>query len=173
MALSRLSSEYAGLHVQPSGPVSIPSPRSPLASIWSISVENQAASVLVIDDQAEVRQAVRIPLEMAGFDVVEACNGKQGLEQYRSSPADLVIADLLMPDTGGLEVILELTSEFPTVKVLAITGGVGGCDFLELAHLFGACRLLRKPFTSEELLQAVWELVEAEGLPPVHVNIEA
>jgi len=55
-------------------------------------------SILVVDDEDQIRQLIRDTLEQAGYDVQEARDGKQGLERYRAKPADLVIMDILMPD---------------------------------------------------------------------------
>ena len=60
-------------------------------------------SVLVVDDQEQVRQLIRETLEQAGYEVEEARDGKEGVERYRAKSPDLVIMDLLMPDQDGLE----------------------------------------------------------------------
>jgi YesN/AraC family two-component response regulator len=57
-------------------------------------------------------------LEDAGYEVYEAANGRQGLERFRTHPANLVITDLEMPEMYGLEVILELTRAFLDMKVM-------------------------------------------------------
>jgi len=114
-------------------------------------------SVLVVDDEDQIRQLIRETLEQAGYDVQEASNGKQGLEQYRSKPADLVIMDILMPDQDGLESIMTLRREFPASRVIAITGGsdmIGILNFLDVAKMLGARRTLQKPFDMQTLLDA-------------------
>lgn len=94
-------------------------------------------------------------LNKAGYDVTEARNGEEGLRKFRLSPADLVITDLLMPERDGLEVTKALHREWPTVKIIAITGASGDANFLDAAKLLGAHRNMLKPFTGEALLQAV------------------
>ncbi|MEK7725854.1 MAG: response regulator [Nitrospirota bacterium] len=114
-------------------------------------------SVLVVDDEDQIRQLIRETLEQAGYDVQEASNGKQGLERYRTTPADLVIMDILMPDQDGLESIMTLRREFPASRVIAITGGsdmIGILNFLDVAKMLGARRTLQKPFDMQTLLDA-------------------
>lgn len=117
-------------------------------------------SVLVVDDEDQVRQLIRETLELAGYDVEEACDGKEGLERYRTKPADLVIMDILMPDQDGLESIMTLHREFPQSRVIAITGGsdtIGILNFLDAAKMLGAQRTLKKPFDVKTLVDVVAE----------------
>ena len=114
-------------------------------------------SVLVVDDEDQIRQLIRETLEQSGYEVEEASNGKQGLERYRAKPADLVIMDILMPDQDGLESIMTLRREFPASRVIAITGGsdmIGILNFLDVAKMLGARRTLQKPFDMQTLLDA-------------------
>ncbi|NGZ09977.1 MAG: response regulator [Nitrospira sp. LK70] len=115
-------------------------------------------SVLVIDDQDQVRQVIREILEQAGYEVDEAGNGKEGLDRYRTRSTDLVIMDILMPDQDGLETIMTLRREFPDVRVIAMTGGsntIGLLNFLDIAKMLGARRTLQKPFDLNVLLDTV------------------
>ncbi len=115
-------------------------------------------SVLVVDDDDQVRQLIRETLEQAGYGVQDARDGKEGLERYRVKPTDLVIMDILMPDQDGLESIMTLRREFPTSRVIAITGGsdmIGILNFLDVAKMLGARRTLQKPFEMKTLLDAV------------------
>ncbi len=112
-------------------------------------------TILVIDDEEQVRSLLRQALTGAGYEVVEAGNGRQGLDRYREAPTDLVITDILMPDEDGLEATLQLTREFPEVKIIAMTGGSGNTNFLDVAKLFGARKTLSKPFELARLLEAV------------------
>jgi CheY-like chemotaxis protein len=114
-------------------------------------------SILVVDDEDQIRQLIRDTLEQAGYEVQEARDGKEGLDQYRSRPADLVIMDILMPDQDGLESIMTLRREFPAARVIAITGGsdmIGILNFLDVAKMLGARRTLQKPFEMKTLLDA-------------------
>ena len=110
----------------------------------------------MIDDEAPIRALVSTVLQSAGRDVAEASTGREGLVLYRQRPANLVMVDMLMPELNGLDTILELTREFLDVKVIAMSGGVGGDQsMLNTASLLGARQSLRKPFEIRKLLNAV------------------
>jgi CheY-like chemotaxis protein len=119
--------------------------------------KKRMSSVLVVDDEDQIRQLIRETLTQAGYQVTEARDGKDALQQYRLSPTDLVIMDILMPDQDGLESITTLKHEFPNVKIIAITGGsdmIGILNFLDVAKMLGAHRTLQKPFDMKTLIEA-------------------
>ncbi|HEY6083899.1 MAG TPA: response regulator [Nitrospira sp.] len=114
-------------------------------------------SILIVDDEEQIRQLIRTTFEEAGYRVAEASNGKEALAQYRVAPTDLVVTDILMPDQDGLECISTLRRESPNVKIIAITGGsdiIGVLGFLDVAKMLGAHRTLQKPFEMKTLLDA-------------------
>ena len=113
------------------------------------------ATILVIDDQAPIRALLRVALEDAGYEVLEASNGRLGLELYREKSADLIITDVVMPEMNGLELMLELTRSFLNVKVIAISGGLESEGGLNVAKLLGARQTFHKPLDMGELLSAV------------------
>ena len=124
--------------------------------------------ILLIDDDALGRDMLRQMLERAGYDVVEAASGREGLQQYQATAIDLIITDILMPDQDGLEIILELRRLVPEAKIIAITGGgqSGLLDLLPVAAKLGAQRTLRKPLQRLELLEAIRHLVpHHDGTP--------
>jgi CheY-like chemotaxis protein len=115
-------------------------------------------SVLVVDDEDQLRQLIREILEQAGYQVTEARDGKEAVLQYRLAPADVVIMDILMPEQDGLETTSTLRREFPNVKIIAITGSsemIGILSFLDVAKMLGAHRALQKPFEMQTLLDTV------------------
>ena len=115
-------------------------------------------SVLVVDDEDQLRQLIREILEQAGYQVAEARDGKEAIQQYRLAPADVVIMDILMPEQDGLETTSALRREFPNVKIIAITGSsemIGILSFLDVAKMLGAHRALQKPFEMQTLLDTV------------------
>ena len=121
-------------------------------------------SVLVVDDEDQLRQLIREILEKAGYQVTEARDGKEAVLQYRLAPADVVIMDILMPEQDGLESISTLRQEFPNVKIIAITGGsemIGILGFLDVARMMGAHRTLQKPFEMQTLLDSVQAELQA------------
>ncbi|MFC1823307.1 response regulator [Thermodesulfobacteriota bacterium] len=119
------------------------------------------ALILIIDDDAQIRDVLRRMLEPAGHDVIEAADGVDGIRAYREKPADLIITDLIMPKKEGVELIMELKMEFPDVKIIAISGGgrIGPETYLEVAEGFGAMRTFTKPFRIKNLLKTISELL--------------
>lgn len=114
--------------------------------------------ILVIDDEPQLRELLRRQLEEAGFAVVTAANGEEGLAVFRRRPVPIVLTDLLMHHGDGLTVIRTLCEAAPATAIIAMTGG--NRDFqpnhlMEVATFDGADLLLHKPFTSQELLAAV------------------
>src|SRR5712691_11050547 len=124
--------------------------------------------ILLIDDDALVRDILRQMLERAGYDVVEAASGRDGLQQYQSTAIDLIITDILMPDQDGLETIQELRRLAPEAKIIAISGGgqSGLLDLLPIAEKLGAQCTLRKPLRRQELLEAIRQLVPGPDAMP-------
>jgi DNA-binding response OmpR family regulator len=120
------------------------------------------ARILIIDDEDQPRRMLQQVLIRAGYEVVEARDGNQGLQLFRASPTDLIITDILMPEKEGLETIIDLRREFPAVKIIAISGGgrTGNLNFLEVAKRLGAQRTLQKPFELQEMIAAVRELLQ-------------
>jgi len=113
------------------------------------------ATILVIDEEEPIRALLRIALEGAGHEVLEASNGRRGLALYRARAADLIITDLVMPEVDGLEMMLELTRNFLNVKVIALSAGLEGEASLHVAKLLGARQTIQKPFDMETVLSAV------------------
>jgi CheY-like chemotaxis protein len=121
--------------------------------------------ILVIDDNLSVREAVCELLQQVGYETIAADNGRFAAHIHRSDPVDLIITDLFMPDTDGLEIIEQFRREFPAIKIIAVSGGGrhGLVDLLAVAKNMGAQRVLVKPFSREEILSAVQELLPAQS----------
>ena len=120
------------------------------------------ARILIIDDDSEFRAMLRAMLEDAGYtEIEEAANGSIGVKLFRQHPFDLVLTDIVMPDKEGLEMITELTRDFPGIKIIALSGGgrVGPQSYLEMAKLLGASRTMEKPFKKSDLIDAVKGLI--------------
>jgi len=125
------------------------------------------ARILVIDDDADVRRAIRRQLESDGHEVIDAPDGKAGMRLFREDPTDLVVTDLFMPEQEGLETIRQLRRPFKDVKILVVTGAAPGgpLDFRAQATLMGAAATLSKPFTRQELLGTVSALLDPSQRP--------
>jgi DNA-binding response OmpR family regulator len=117
--------------------------------------------ILVIEDDFAVRELILQTLSKAGYEVIAAGDGVEGLNLFREKNPALVITDIVMPQKEGLQTIIELRQESPGVKVIAMSGGGRYCnaDYLKLARKFGAARTVSKPFMREEMLTAVRELL--------------
>ena len=115
------------------------------------------SKVLVIEDDALVREALRRVLKQGGYEVFEAQDGDEGLSLFSRVSPDLVITDIIMPNKDGLETIVELRRRSPETKVVAISGGghMKGEDYLDVADRLGAAKTLVKPFGSKTLLETL------------------
>ncbi len=126
------------------------------------------SKILIIDDDEMLRIILRDVLESEGHEVMEASDGCVGMALFRENSPDLIIADILMPGTDGIETITELRKDYPDVKIIAISGGNqrDEIDFLDYAEILGARRTLAKPLELDELMEVV-EQVLAEKINPV------
>jgi CheY-like chemotaxis protein len=117
------------------------------------------ARILVVDDDQAIRLLLRAMLERRGHAVVEARNGDEGLQYYRAAPTDLVITDIQMPVMDGMQMMKELRGDFPTAKIIAISGEKGQ---LAAAQTCSQCTF-EKPLYMEEFLDAVQKFASAPG----------
>jgi CheY-like chemotaxis protein len=113
------------------------------------------ASILVIDDNEPVRGFLRAVLEGQGHTVREAGQGRPAVQGLRTSPVDLVLTDIYMPDCDGLEVIMTLRRDFPSIRIVAMSGGSGDRNLLVVARQLGAQEVLEKPINVEDLVRTV------------------
>jgi DNA-binding response OmpR family regulator len=113
--------------------------------------------VLVIDDDRSTCDLIKHYLESQGFEVETAPDGREGIRRYHAHPADLVIVDIFMPHKDGIETIIDLRSQSPEARILAISGGgdMGGMEYLDYARVLGATNTLAKPFDRSSLINAV------------------
>lgn len=123
------------------------------------------ARILIIDDDDSVRTVLVLTLRHFGHTAIEARNGTEGLELFQQGGVDLLITDIVMPEKDGLEVLMNLKRTQPSLKIIAISGGGRNSadDYLQIARLMGATKVLAKPFTSEVLMATVNELLGAGG----------
>jgi CheY-like chemotaxis protein len=127
-------------------------------------------TVLIIDDESDIRDSVGQVLTRAGYTVRTARTGSEGVAAYQQEAADLVITDMIMPNGHGLELIKTLRREHPEARIIAISGGgnfgpqaykpeaITTSAYLAAATAAGANRVLTKPFDRATLLEAVQQL---------------
>lgn len=117
-----------------------------------------------MEDDDNVRRVICRALRTVGHEPIETGDGRAGLAALRRDEPDLVITDILMPHQEGIETI-ELIRQFSGVPIIAISGNPSGAAFNHLAdaQLMGADVTLKKPFSLEQLLSAVAELLEADS----------
>ncbi len=124
--------------------------------------DNQMRKILIVDDQPEIRELVRLTLELGNFRIFSASNGQQALAIAQSIKPDIVLLDVRMPDSSisGLEVCRQLKSD-PTVakSYIIIISASGEEHNLTLAKAAGADDFLIKPFSPFALIDKVEEVV--------------
>lgn len=114
--------------------------------------------VLVVEDHAPMRAVMAAVLEGMGHEVFQAGNGREALRVQADVRAELMLTDLFMPEMEGLETIRHMRSRYPELRIMAVSGGSSrgdAGDYLEMALKFGAGAALRKPFTVNEMIDAV------------------
>ena len=115
-----------------------------------------AKTIITVDDSRSIRQLVSFTLTGAGYDVIEAGNGKEGLDTLKAKKADLVITDLNMPIMDGIQLIKELRG-LPTYKftpILMLTTESQESKKVEGKNA-GASGWIVNPFTPEQLISVV------------------
>ena len=117
--------------------------------------------ILIIDDDHHILLMIKKMLERAGFEVELASNGNEGLELFKRLQVDLVITDIIMPEKEGLETIREMKRLRADLKIIAMSGGgkVSSDNYLNMAKIFGASRIISKPFSQKQMVSAVQELL--------------
>ncbi len=110
--------------------------------------------ILVMDDEVNVAKGLQLILGEAGYEVDWVETGGQALEKCRQKTYDLMLADLLLPDLDGLEVIKTVKQLWPQTGIIVITGYATVASAVEAMKL-GAWDYLEKPFTDEEIMAAI------------------
>ena len=115
------------------------------------------ARVLVVNDDEQMRRLLQEALVRSGHTVDLAADGRRAMHLLAQRVPDLVIMDLIMPDQEGIETIMEMKRTFPTVPIIAISGGgrLSPNDYLTVAKQLGARETFAKPFRLDDVLAAV------------------
>ena len=126
--------------------------------------------VIIIDDEEDIRIVLKEIFVREGFDVAVASDGAEGLSLIRETGADLVITDIIMPGSDGVETAYDIRMEFPKTKIIVMSGGgntgpleyeptaIATNAYLASAEAVGADLTITKPFNRQELIKAVREL---------------
>jgi DNA-binding NtrC family response regulator len=122
-------------------------------------------SILIVDDDPQIRRLCRITLAEPGYCLREASNGKEALAAIRETSFDLILLDLCMPDMDGIEFLIAVRAELPKLKVIGMSGYMGG-TMLPVARQLGGAATLAKPFSPEALLSLVNEVLAEHGSVP-------
>jgi len=127
--------------------------------------------VIIIDDEEDIRIVLKEIFVREGFDVKVASDGHEGMNLMREHGADLVVTDIIMPGSDGVETAYSIRLEFPKTKIIVMSGGGNAASlgyepvaitttaYLASAASIGADLTLTKPFDRKELMKAVRELI--------------
>lgn len=127
--------------------------------------------ILVIDDEEDIRVVLQQVLELEGYEVAVAADGREGLATLDRDGADLVITDVIMPGMDGVETLEHIREKWPDMPVIVISGGgnvapmeyqpgaIATNAYLESARQAGAALSITKPFERKELVDAVGSLL--------------
>ena len=125
------------------------------------SLESYVANrVLVVDDEEIVRMIMEDILTKAGYEVIFASDGEEGIRMFKENSPALVITDIIMPKKSGIEFILEILAQYPHAKFIAMSAG-GELD-PEVALAIPKTidiHTMAKPFEPKAMLKAVRELI--------------
>jgi CheY-like chemotaxis protein len=120
--------------------------------------------VLIVEDDKELREMLKLSLLRRNFTVLEAENGKTAIAHFKPLITDLVVTDLIMPEEDGLKVVIKLRELKPSIKIIAISGGgkVGPGSYLNLPKALGADAIYSKPFSINDLITKIEQLLDTE-----------
>ena len=122
-------------------------------------------TILIVDDDEKVLEALKDILEVEGYTLRVARNGASALREVDSDPPDLMITDINMPDMEGIELMRKLAGRTHSIPVIAISGDPLGSRFLKAARLLGAVDTLLKPFSIVDIREKVSAALSNTGRP--------
>jgi CheY-like chemotaxis protein len=113
--------------------------------------------IILAEDDADQRLALKLALQAAGYGVRDAASGRAALALQRERPSPFLITDIFMPEADGFELIAAFRKEFPRTKIIVVSGGGKSTklDYLASAKLMGVEATLQKPFEIKSLLQTL------------------
>jgi CheY-like chemotaxis protein len=122
-----------------------------------VIAERAKRLILVVDDDSVIRRTLQVALNNAGYDVLQASDGEEATRLWQDSGPDLILTDIHMPRKSGLLLIEDLQTHGSSTPVIAMTDGgpSGNLNLLGVAKLLGSVRAVPKPYSLDEMLQAV------------------
>jgi len=128
-------------------------------------------SILVVDDETEIREGLEMLLTSEGYGVSSAETGASGLAKLEERPFDLLLLDVSLPDRNGLDLLREIRLRDPQLSVVLITA-YGSIDMARQAFKSGAMDYITKPWSNDELLAQVAQAVESRRLRDENVQLK-
>src|SRR5437764_8043738 len=130
-----------------------------------------AGSILIVDDEAAIRESLQTLLEMEGFNVVTASTGDEGISAAAEQPFDLVLLDYALPDCTGLDVLREIRERDPQMSVIMITA-YGTVENAVRAIQCGAANFIQKPWDNDKLLADVQSAISTRRIHEENVQLK-
>jgi DNA-binding NtrC family response regulator len=130
-----------------------------------------AGRILIIDDEAEIRESLETLLELEGYTVVAAGTGRDGLAQIGQRSFDVVLLDLALPDKNGMDVLSEIRLQYPQQAVIMITA-YGTVENAVRAMQSGATNFIQKPWDNEKLLADVRAAVARQKAEEENIQLK-
>jgi len=128
-------------------------------------------SILVVDDESEIREGLELLLSGEGYGVASAETGESGLVKLGEHPFDLLLLDVSLPDGNGLDLLREIRRRDPHLSVVLITA-YGSIDMARAAFKGGALDFITKPWSNDELLAQVAQAVESRRLRDENIQLK-
>jgi|SRR5262245_25524458 len=119
-------------------------------------------TILIVEGDDAVRQAIAEVVQLYGWQVLEASNGVHGLRVFKNQRPDIVLADTVMTDFDGFQLTIRIKSISPKAPVIMMTA-FGASELRQKAHEVGVSAFLHKPFETEELLVAIRRSLESSA----------
>ncbi|MBI5576998.1 MAG: response regulator [Deltaproteobacteria bacterium] len=129
----------------------------------SLGHDPEGVTVLVVDDEEFIRTLVRERLEIAGYSVDEACNGREALSRLAASDYTVLLTDIRMPEMDGISLLREATTRFPEVAGIVMSAHAE-LDTAVSALKIGACDYITKPFNFDVLLITIENSIRKKAL---------
>ncbi|MSU32975.1 MAG: response regulator [Pedosphaera sp.] len=124
-------------------------------------------TILLVDDDADFRNLLEKVILRFGMEVVKASDGNEAIEKLSQQSFNLLITDILMPNVEGIELILKIWKDYPTMPVIAMSAGgrLKAEGYLKMAMAFGTKEVLEKPFAMDVFIAAIRRVLGG-SVPP-------